>query len=192
MYKKTDFNESSRNDTKMKKSNIKKIKKLKKIKSSDHQIEVIDLSHDNVAKIHPAMREFIGYCIYKLAIRFRAQTDAGFSSYRLVAPQSGILNLLYNVGTMTQIELGGYLAIDKATMVRFIDDLENKKYLVRTTCQQDRRAKILCLTDLGRKTVEKLQKIRRKVENQMLSPLSESEKKQFRALISKLTIQEHL
>jgi hypothetical protein len=51
-----DFNESSRNDTKMKKSNIKKIKKLKKIKSSDHQIEVIDLSHDNVAKIHPAGR----------------------------------------------------------------------------------------------------------------------------------------
>lgn len=140
-------------------------------------------------RIHPAMRPFVGYCMAKIAFQFRARMDEGLAGYGIVAPQCGMMALLHKVGPMTQIELGGYLAIDKATMVRFLDDLEEKKWLVRVTDPKDRRAKVLQLTKAGEKTLAGALKVKDAIENEMLGVLTKAERETFAKLIAKIALQ---
>ncbi len=162
---------------------------MKKIKNIQNHFEVIDITKGHSGKIHPSMGEFLGYCLYKLAIRFRSNMDQGFAKHHLLAPQAGMLTLLQKSGSMTQVELGSYLAIDKATMVRFLDDLENKKLLVRKPHISDKRAKVLELTSKGQQVIKEIHKIRKEIENKTLSSLTKAEISQFKKLISKLIIE---
>src|ERR1035437_20139 len=84
------------------------------------------------ACLHQSLKKYIGYCFYKTAASMRAKVDHRFAPFGLVAPQFGMLIILREQGPITQMELGSYMAIDKATMVRMIDVLEGKKLVTRT------------------------------------------------------------
>jgi DNA-binding MarR family transcriptional regulator len=137
-------------------------------------------------KIHPKLLSHVGYCLHKVALRFRSAADEELKAYGLVGPQFGILKLLTMLGDLTQIELGSHMIMDKATMVRMIDGLEEKGYLLRTNSTRDRRAKILRLTPAGKKMMVKLDKIRQKVEDEFLKPLSATERAQLKKIVTKL------
>src|SRR6185437_7126454 len=77
-----------------------------------------------VGQIHPELLKYVGYCFHKAALRMRSKIDAQLSPQGIVAPQFGMLALLEIQGPMTQNELGAYMKIDKATMVRLVDGLE--------------------------------------------------------------------
>lgn len=143
---------------------------------------------DCCVKIHPEMRQFLGFCLYKLAMSIRTRLDRELAKYNIVAPQSAILKLLDHLGSVTQKELGEWLAIDKATMVRMLDGLEEQGLLKRAEDQNDRRAKKLAITAKGRDVLEKAKTARKIAEDEALSPLSAAEEKTFRALVAKLTI----
>lgn len=147
------------------------------------------LSPSGVVKIHPQMRQFLGFCLYKFALSIRGRFEEKIQVHGLLAPQCAILKLLDSEGTMTQSELGSYLAIDKATAVRLIDGLEGNGYVTRTEDTNDRRAKQLAITSRGRSTLEKAAIARQAAESEALSPLTESERKQFRELVAKLTLE---
>src|SRR4051812_12116887 len=76
------------------------------------------------SKIHPHLTTYIGYCLHKVALKMRAGLDARVAELGLVAPQYGMLIILDLEGAITQMELGQYMAMDKATMVRMVDGLE--------------------------------------------------------------------
>lgn len=136
--------------------------------------------------IHPHMKNYTGYCFYKLAMRFRAMVDEELQEFQVLAPQFGILKMLSEVGSMTQVELGNYMAIDKATMVRFIDGLEKNGYLVRKNVEGDRRAKLLEITKAGLKASEQMHEARQRAEKNFLSPLAASERTTFKEILMKL------
>lgn len=137
-------------------------------------------------RIHPALRGYLGHCIYKVALYLRAHFEKEMNVAGLLAPHFAILTMIKSVGSMTQTELGGCMATDKATMVRFIDGLEEQGYLRRASHASDRRAKVLRLTKEGEKMLERLQIKRKKVENEFFAALSAEEKKTLHALVSKL------
>lgn len=139
-------------------------------------------------KIHPAMKEHTGYCLYKFAQKLRAQYELRLEDLQMIAPQGGILTMLDSVGDMTQVELGQYLSIDKATAVRLIDGLEQQGMIERINDTKDRRAKILRIKPLGKKILAKVQKIRADLENEIFSTLSLEERQQFKKLLQKLII----
>lgn len=140
--------------------------------------------------IHPAMKSNVGYCLFKLGLRYRALMDSKLVEHGLVAPQCGIISLLDRTGPMTQIELGRYILIDKATMVRLLDGLEAKKFLVRITDPQDRRAKKLELTGAGRKFLQTVQALIAQVDDSLLGVLSKKERDTLKDLVSKIVLQE--
>jgi DNA-binding MarR family transcriptional regulator len=135
------------------------------------------------------MRQFLGFCLYKFALSIRGRFESKIEIHGLLAPQCAILKLLDSEGTMTQRELGSYLAIDKASAVRLIDGLEENGYVTRTEDANDRRAKQLAITNKGHATLEKVSSARLAAESEALSPLSEAERKQFRELVAKLTLE---
>lgn len=137
-------------------------------------------------KIHPCLKRYTGYCFYKLAMRFRAIVDEELEGLGVIAPQGGMLSLLDEAGPMTQVEMGHYMAVDKASMVRLIDSLEKKGYVVRGNREGDRRAKVVEITKAGSKIRERIDEARQRAEKRFMSPLSEKERKIFRDIILKL------
>lgn len=126
------------------------------------------------------------YSLHKAALRWRAKFDAYISDQGLFVPQFGILYLLELEGSMTQNELAAYIAIDKATMVRMVDGLEEKKWVIREQNPEDRRANKLRLTPAGKQALKRLDQSRQRAENEFLAPLSETERAQLRTIVNKL------
>jgi DNA-binding MarR family transcriptional regulator len=141
---------------------------------------------DCPVKIHPHLTTYIGYCLHKVALRLRANLDARAARFGMVSPQYGMLVILSLEGVMKQNELGSYMAMDKATMVRMLDGLEDLGYIRRRPSDEDRRAKLVELTADGRKVITALHKLREEAEKEFLSPLSTSERAQLRDLVLRL------
>jgi DNA-binding MarR family transcriptional regulator len=108
------------------------------------------------------------------------------AAHGLVAPQYGMMFLLDLEGPMTQNELGAYVAVDKATMVRMIDGLEEKKWVLRVPSPKDRRANQLRLTPAGKQIIKRLDQLRKRAEEEFLAPLSETERAQLSVIVNKL------
>jgi DNA-binding MarR family transcriptional regulator len=71
--------------------------------------------------------------------------DLSFSEYIF------LVNLYDNEG-INQEELSSVLFINKSATARAMKILEEKQFLIRKTCDKDKRAKRLYLTDKGRKS----------------------------------------
>jgi DNA-binding MarR family transcriptional regulator len=138
--------------------------------------------------IHPQLKSNTCYCIVKVATRMRMQLDERLKSFEMIGPQFAMLKLLSIEGRMTQVQLGGYMAMDKATMVRMIDGLEQRQYVKRVQSETDRRAKWLELTPAGKKMISKLNQMRDEAEAELLAPLTATEKKQLKDIIAKLLV----
>ncbi|MNS82337.1 Transcriptional regulator SlyA [compost metagenome] len=138
-------------------------------------------------KVHPALKEFFGYCFYKAALRLRALHTEALSQHGLIPPHMGILYILKKSDDgMNQITLGDELGIDKATMVKLIDQLEALKLVERTPHPEDRRVKLIKLTKKGSEKQEALHKIARQNEKVFLAALSEDERNSIRGIVCKL------
>ena len=136
--------------------------------------------------VHPALKQYFAYCLYKAAQRLRSKLDEGLRIHGVIAPQYGVLSLLKTAGPMSQVELGREMSIDKATIVKLVDRLETKNYLERNFREGDRRVNELAITDKGRKFLEVASKVRRSVEEDFLSPLSAQERKLLEKMMPKL------
>lgn len=119
-------------------------------------------------------------------MRNRQLMDAALMPYDLVTHQFAILFLLKHSGPLSQVDIGQELYIDKASMVRFLDGLEQLGFIKRAPGQIDRRIKTVTITANGLKMSETLAEIRNQVQHEFLSPLTEAEKKAYGEIIPKL------
>ncbi len=139
-------------------------------------------------RLHPQLSSNVCYAFFKVAMRMRAQFNQSLSQYKVITPQYAMMRILSMEDRMTQVELGSYLAMDKATMVRMLDNLEKLKYLRRVQSDRDRRAKWLELTPSGKKIMQSLEKIRAATEAKFLLPLNLQEQAQLRNVVGKLLV----
>lgn len=136
--------------------------------------------------LHPVLEKHLGYCLYKVALKFRAIVDGYLFDEGLIAPQFGILNILKESDGINQVSLGLQMGIDKATIVKLIDGLEKLSYVVRVSSETDRREKYLQITPRGRKLLEQITPEMRELESDFLAPLTAEEKKVLLGAIPKL------
>jgi DNA-binding MarR family transcriptional regulator len=136
--------------------------------------------------VHPALKMFTGYCVNKAAIRIKTIQQEKLNKYKIIPAQMGIMRLLQIEGPLSQISLGQSIGIDKATMVKLIDDLENKKWLERTTSTSDRRIKHIRLTKKGHDFLGVMSDLCKEAEVEFLHKLTAKEQQQFIDLLQKL------
>lgn len=141
-----------------------------------------------VSKAHPILHRYFGFCMYKAAMRFRAMMDDALVSYNLVTPQLGIMRVINEAGNVSQQDIGDFVVIDKASMVKFIDQLEKLKLVSRKSHETDRRVKLISLTPKGKKVLAEVAEIRKQIETVFLQPLTEEEQQQLRTIVPKLLL----
>ena len=136
--------------------------------------------------IHPILKVYFGHCLARITMKYKAMMAKELAPYNIVGPQLGLMRLLMEGGPTSQITLGQDIGVDKASMVKFIDGLEKKKWVRRVQDKFDRRVKLVELTPKGLEGLKALADVHDKVVAEFLSPLSKSERDQLKNLISKL------
>ncbi len=70
-----------------------------------------------------------------------------------------ILACLKQEGELTQRQVCDVLAVDRSDMVRLVDGLEKRGFVVRRKHAKDRRKQLLSLTEDGEKTVARTEQL---------------------------------
>lgn len=105
--------------------------------------------------------------------------------YDLTPVQFAAMNAIHANPGIDQASLAGLIALDRATIGGVVDRLEAKNVVLRKVSQRDRRARELSLTPLGVTTLEKATPVVRAMQDDMLTGLSEAERKEFLRLARK-------
>ena len=112
-----------------------------------------------------------------------AQETVGFD----VTPvQFAILNALIDQPGEDQVTLAARVAFDAATFGSVIGRLEAKGWVRREADAVDRRRKRLWITDSGRQTALLMKRAVTRAQQRIVGPLSERERDQLNALLTKL------
>jgi MarR family transcriptional regulator, transcriptional regulator for hemolysin len=78
-------------------------------------------------------------------------------------------------GEHTQTELAEMVGLDKTTMVVALDELERGGLAERHPAPDDRRARIITVTPAGKRKVAEADKVKERVQAEVLAELSERE-----------------
>ena len=75
----------------------------------------------------------------------------------------------------SQIQLAKAIGIEQPSLVRTLDQLEEKGLISRHTCASDRRAKRIKLTEKARPIITEMEAVIRKTRGEILAGISEQE-----------------
>lgn len=100
--------------------------------------------------------------------------------------QFAILNALLDSPGIDQVSLAKRVAFDPATSGSVIGRLEAKAWVVRQADPADKRRKLLVVTPQGIQAMARIQADVARVQDQILSPLSQEDQQRFVALLLQL------
>ncbi len=133
---------------------------------------------------HPAEQAMLK--LMRVGDRLWRDSDDRFGQWGLMDNHYNVLRILNGAGEpISQIEIGRRMLSSRANVTKLIDLLEEKKFVRRLNCE-DRRVKLIELTEAGAKFIEEtLKPILEAAENE-LKPLTKAEQKALNELLDKL------
>jgi DNA-binding MarR family transcriptional regulator len=113
------------------------------------------------------------------------EMSAALESVGLSPRQHQVLTAA-QTGPHTQVELARTVGLDKTTMVVTIDELEANGLAERRPSESDRRARIIAVTDAGRKKIRAADEILARIRGDVLATLPAEERVPFIAALTRL------
>jgi DNA-binding MarR family transcriptional regulator len=110
-----------------------------------------------------------------------AASDTGLRSYHY-----RLLAALEESGPMGQADLGRSTNIDRSDLVTWLGELERRGLIQRTVNPNNRRRNIVTIRPAGRKQLRALDQVIDEIQERVLAPLSQNERRQLTKLLRKL------
>jgi len=123
----------------------------------------------------------------KLNAFTRTTLNKELDNYGLKFNQWRLIHAISSKSIFTPAKLADELMIERATVSRYLDQLEDKKCIRRSHNRLDRRVVDIELTQTGENIAQFGIDLMDKAYRSVLTDLSNSENKNFMALIKKLT-----
>ncbi len=130
-----------------------------------------------------ALVEDAGFLFSRIGARSEKLFTAALEPLGLRPKHYTVLNYLSTMEGATQRTLVDGLWIDSSTMVNLIDDFERLGLAERRAYPDDRRAYAVYLTPDGRRVLAKARKLAHEVEEQILAPFDDDERRTLRELL---------
>jgi len=111
---------------------------------------------------------------------FEANAD-GLRSYHY-----RLLAAVEEQGPASQADLGRGTGIDRSDVTAAVGELERRELVQRSVDRADRRRNVVSITRAGKKQLRILDRVIADVQEQVLAPLSPTERTQFGKLIRRL------
>lgn len=100
--------------------------------------------------------------------------------------QYSVLAVLRATPGVDQITLAHRAALDRSTIGGLAERLEDKGWIRRVTSEEDRRQKLLWVTDEGLAILDRMAPIVQRTQERILAPLTPREADRFMALLGKV------
>jgi DNA-binding MarR family transcriptional regulator len=113
-----------------------------------------------------------------LAEGFAAADSRGYH-YRLLAA-------LEEFGPASQADLGRRTGIDRSDVVAALNELADRGFIKRSPDPDDARRNIITITPAGTRQLRRLEKVLAGIQEELLSPLSASDRTKFIRLLTRL------
>jgi len=108
---------------------------------------------------------------------------AAHTKHKLSPRQFHLLGLLHDRGAMTQRELGALMHVDPSILVTLLNPLETDGYVSRERDPADRRRHVVTLTATGGQKLDRAAQAQRDAEDELFAKLTDTQRKQLRALL---------
>ncbi|MGD6749728.1 MarR family winged helix-turn-helix transcriptional regulator [Streptomyces sp. BH105] len=128
-----------------------------------------------------------GYLLYRLGLRSGQLFNAFLQESALRLRHYAVLRFLATSEGVLQRELSSRLGYDPSAIVGLIDDLEKLGFAERRPAPDDRRSRVVVLTEDGRTFLRDTDQAGRRVTDELLSPLSAGERRTLHALLLRVT-----
>ena len=132
-----------------------------------------------------ALDDLIGYNLRRAHYVQRARFASVFAPYRIRPMQLLILGLLSQNKLMKQGELCKELGVKPTNIVTLIDELEDRKLIVRRYTRTDKRSRALQLTPAGKRFTAELLPLHESLEQSVSHYLSKAERAELLRLLKK-------
>lgn len=149
------------------------------------RIETIDLNPTETLDL-TALQQTPGFMIRILQIQIFEEFFEYFSSVGLSPAEHSSLITIRDNPSVTQSQIASALRIQLPNLVKILLKLEANGLIKRKRSNRDKRAVELTLTSSGEKAAAQAAKMADAFNPLTLSPLSESEQKQFLQMLSRL------
>lgn len=105
---------------------------------------------------------------------------AKLAQFDVTPVQYGILKCLWSENSQTPKQIAEVLGLDSSTITGIIDRMENKKLVIRTANQDDRRTLKIVITDRGLELRQPVERAVDEVNKYMLEIFTDEEQKQLK------------
>lgn len=102
-------------------------------------------------------------------------------------PQYALLRAIHHRPGIDQSCAGEMTGSDKATTAALVDRLERRGLLTRSIDEQDRRRRLLHLTEKGQQLVQRMIPLTDQVSDELLARITPAERETLREILDKLT-----
>jgi len=134
-----------------------------------------------------ADRPDLTWLLHRAAQHMRTAFDEAAKSHGLAGARDWIVLSALSAGPrQTQLSLAHSLCLDKTTMTSLLDRMEARGLITRCLDSHDRRARIPELTETGKRVQAEVTCARDRVEAELLSTFTETERRQLRDLLARL------
>lgn len=127
-----------------------------------------------------------GYLVRRLHQIHTGLFAESCGSFDLTAVQYAILSVLYSGEEFDQLSLSKAVGIDRTSGADVIKRLVRRKLATREPSVEDRRARVVRITEAGRQFVRQVRPMMEEAQDRLMSPLSEGEYSEFMRLLLKL------
>lgn len=107
-------------------------------------------------------------------------------TYGLNPTEFAVLELLYHKGDQPLQQIGGKILLASGSITYVVDKLEEKGYLARVACPNDRRVTFAQITESGKKFIEDVFPVHEERIHSLMSELSSEERETAIQLLKKL------
>jgi len=124
--------------------------------------------------------------VNKVAEHINRAIERVTKPYGLSVSQYGLLVLLQAEGPQPQTVLSNRVGLDRTTVMRTVDLLEERGFVLRGAHPTDRRKHHVTLTEAGEQLLEQTLSTVRQAEGEVAAALSSGEQAQLRSLLGRL------
>ncbi|POX45420.1 MarR family transcriptional regulator [Streptomyces sp. Ru71] len=130
-----------------------------------------------------ALHADAGYLLYRLGLRSGQLFNAFLQESGLRLRHYAVLRFLATADGALQRELAARLGYDPSAIVGLVDDLEKQGLAERRPAPDDRRSRIVVLTEAGRAFLRGTDEAGRRVTAELLAPLDAAERETLHTLL---------
>jgi DNA-binding MarR family transcriptional regulator len=128
-----------------------------------------------------------GFLLARLGVAFKARALARLDAEGFEAHQYSLLAVLGEGRRQTQAAVAEMLGLDPSRLVALLDSLEERGLVARERDTQDRRRHVVSITPAGRRQLQRLRVVAKKLEDELLAPLTPQDRVAFHELLVQLT-----